>query len=138
MRYILPLILFFSCNKNVDCNNLIFKDRVTYYKGRLYTGKCDSYFENGMVKSTQQYKDGKDDSSWTFYYPSGKIETNGQFENGKRIGEWKYYFENGSLKQLSNYSFGKKNGLWIKFTEKGDTINKIEFKLDSIMNQKNY
>ena len=47
------LIIFnlISCKKKVDCNgDLVYEDGLTYYKGELYTGNCESFFQNGITK----------------------------------------------------------------------------------------
>ena len=138
IKCFLFLSFFISCNKEIKCENLTYENGLTYKDGELFTGVCKSYFKNGIIKSIQQYNNGNDTSQWTFFFQNGIIETIGQFEKGIRIGEWKYYFKSGLLKQVNNYKLGKKDGIWLKFSEKGDTIYKIEFKLDSIIFQKNY
>ena len=77
-------------------------------KDLAQSGRCANYNE-GILRSIQQYKDGLDHGKWKFYYKNGKLETVANFEMGKRIGKWKYYHENGSLKQVSYYKNGERN-----------------------------
>tara|TARA_B100000700_G_C14805274_1_gene742548 strand:+ start:126 stop:542 length:417 start_codon:yes stop_codon:yes gene_type:complete len=88
---------------------------------QFYTGRCGNYNE-GNLRSIQQYKDGLDHGKWVFYYESGEIETVANFEMGEREGKWKYYHENGSLKQVSYYKNGERDGTWFRLSQEGDTI----------------
>ena len=128
-------IAIYSCTPNV-CGDLYLRkpnpyiDEVrTYLKTAdgvretdyFYTGRCANY-NNGILRSIQQYKDGLDHGKWKYYYENGKIETVAKFEMGKRIGKWRYYYESGSLRQVSYYKDGERDGTWVRYTQEGDTI----------------
>jgi len=87
----------------------------------FYTGRCTQY-NDGILRSIQQYKDGLDHGQWKYYYENGKTEAVANFEMGKRIGKWKYYYENGSVRQVSYYKNGERDGTWFRLTQEGDTI----------------
>ena len=119
------LFILYSCGK-VKCDQVLYKDGFSYYKGKKYTGECFSYHQTGVLSTRQFYKNGLDHGDWNFYHKNSKLETSSHFNMGKRIGEWKYYYIDGSIKQLSFYTDGgEKTGTWLVFNQQGDTIKKI-------------
>lgn len=127
-----PIIIFFllfsfSCRHTpINCSNIIYKNGVSYLNNEPFSGECFSYYQTGIIRSNQKYKNGLDDGEWNFFHPNAKLETQSFFKNGKRIGDWRYYFYNGNIKQESFYTnTGAKTGVWLIYNEKGDTIKKI-------------
>ena len=87
-----------SCTPSACPDNLSFDslNTVTYVNDELFTGRCATY-DNGKLRSIQQYLNGKDYGKWKFYFSSGNIQTVGRFNSqGKRIGKWKYFYSNGN------------------------------------------
>jgi len=127
-----------SCNSRIDCNlDLEYKDGITFYKGKLFSGDCSSFYLNGNKMNEQSYLNGKDNGVWTFYYENGRIETKAIFLDNKRDGQWKYFYENGSIKQISYYKNGLKDSIWKKFDESGEVEWEKSFKEDKIMPSSN-
>src|SRR5690606_10208371 len=77
------------------------------------------YYENGNLKSLQEYKnDTIEHGTYLFYYPSGVLEDSAQINNGKFHGERYLYYENGNLHKITTYKNGRyRNG--ITFREDG-------------------
>lgn len=120
IHFIIWAMMIFSCNKVVNCNEISYKEGVSYFKGQEFTGECISNFLDKSPKSKQFYLYGKDHGSWTFYFSNGKIRTEAFFISGKRIGKWKYYASNGKIWKINSYdSLGKPYGKW----ETYDTLN---------------
>jgi len=134
------LIIFnlISCKKKVDCNgDLVYEDGLTYYKGELYTGNCESFFQNGNLMNQQSYFKGMDDGIWYFYFENGQLETKGEFIKNKKVNKWEYYYDSGALKQVSYYKNGLKDSIWLKFSNKGEILWEKKFKEDKQINSNN-
>lgn len=128
-------IMLLSCNKKVDCNlDLEYIDGLTYYKGKLYSGNCESFYKSGIQMNVQSYLNGMDNGEWNFYFKNGLLETKAYFLNNKRHGDWTYYFDDGqTIRQISHYKNGKKDSIWTKYTGDKKIIWKKEFRNDSLI-----
>tara|TARA_X000000950_G_scaffold277620_1_gene367311 strand:- start:3360 stop:3764 length:405 start_codon:yes stop_codon:yes gene_type:complete len=117
----------YSCQ--VDCNDLTYKEGLTYLKDKLYSGDCSSYFpSSGQIRSYQSYVDGKDDGEWKFYHPGKIPQTIGVFDEGKRIGTWKYFYPDGKVWKTNNYnSLGEKTGKWTTYSKDGSIDTLVTF-----------
>lgn len=102
------------------------KDREYYLKGKPH-GKWLAFYDNGKMKSIENwkhgalngkyilynengkkvletcYKDGIDNGKYAIYYPNGKPRILGKIKNGVPVGKWKKYDENGKLLGISKY-----------------------------------
>jgi TonB family protein len=66
----------------------------------------------GSVLCTGFYKNGKEDSTWTYFIPDTKtVKSKGNFKNGKETGVWQYFNENEKLVK----HFNVENGSFITF-----------------------
>lgn len=68
------------------------------------------YYENGVLSSEGNMKDGKPDGYWKNYYKNGKLKIEGNRKNFLLDTLWKFYSENGRLTKTINYKEGKKDG----------------------------
>lgn len=55
------------------------------------------YNDNGKVRFTGKYSQGRPDGVHTWYYEDGKVEVEGKYTLGLMEDKWKYYSEDGSL-----------------------------------------
>ena len=60
------------------------------------------------------------------YYNNGDIKITGHYENGKPSGEWKEYYDNGNLFKVYSYTDGKRNKETKSFFKSG--VLKFEIK----------
>ena len=125
----LLLILLMSCSYQ-DCNGLQFdkKSKTTFLNNKPFTGKCDSFYYSGNIKSHEEYLNGKDHGSWSFYFKDGSVQTKGVFEKGLRIGKWEYFFENKNVWKINFYDpLGLKIGIWKEYDENGNLIKEKKY-----------
>jgi antitoxin component YwqK of YwqJK toxin-antitoxin module len=64
--------------------------------------KSTYYYDNGQVKQTGFYKDGKLHGTWVGYNADGTKQSMGEYENGKKVGKW--FFWTGSTLSEVDYS----------------------------------
>lgn len=95
------------------------------YEKEEASGINNLYYENGKLKYTGAYKNGRMDGertcyndsgkpvtgNYVSYFENGKIEREGTCINGKPDGVFKVYFSNGDVRILVNFKDGKPDGL---------------------------
>lgn len=89
-------------------NSSQMKSRFSVLNNKLH-GEFTIWYENGKVRTTGTYVDGKLDSSYTEYYDNQKnsMKINGRYENGIKDGLWIEYFENGSVSEKLEFMEGE-------------------------------
>lgn len=121
-KILIYMTFFSSCNSIIDCNiDLEYKDGLTYYKGKLFSGDCESFYKTGAKMNKQIYLNGMDHGTWYFYFKNDKLETIANFFENKRHGEWKYFYDDGkTVRQVSYYKFGQRDSTWTKYSFTGE------------------
>ncbi|HTL82468.1 MAG TPA: toxin-antitoxin system YwqK family antitoxin [Bacteroidia bacterium] len=56
-----------------------------------------SYFPSGRMKFLIHYSDGEWNGKYTTWYPNGNVDSTGDFRNNVPVGVWKFYNEKGKL-----------------------------------------
>lgn len=136
-------------------------NKKTYLKTRGQTIENSEYYENGLLKSTSNYKK----KTGTYYDPEGNITSQTVFINDSlnrysdfypgtgKIKTERYYLrekldstattfhQNGKKSGIMHYRGNKRNGLYEMYDEKGDTIysaNYIDDKIEGwLMDRRN-
>lgn len=125
----LAFLLLTNCSYQ-NCGELKFdkKSRTTFLNNKPFTGKCDSFYYSGDLRSQEEYLNGKDHGSWSFFFKNGSIQTKGVFEKGLRIGKWEYFFENKNVWKTNFYdTSGFKIGTWKEYDENGNLIKEKKY-----------
>lgn len=85
------------------------------------------YNEDGQKTLEQNYLFGEKRSSVKFFN-NGQMKYSGTYRNGKRYGNWKWYYENGNKKVEGNFNLnGKEEGVWIWYYENGQKKSSKDF-----------
>lgn len=53
--------------------------------------KSTYYYDNGNVRQSGFYKDGKLTGAWVAYNEDGTKQSMGTYENGKKVGKWFFW-----------------------------------------------
>ena len=61
------------------------------------------YYEDGKIKYSITYVDGKKEGLYTEYYPDGKIKTQGNYKNDMKYGKWIRYDQGSAVPIEENY-----------------------------------
>jgi len=101
------ILLNSGCEKVVEESELNFRDDKFYYvnSDTLYTGKIVTYYENGQLEESSNYKDGQL-SEWDYYYENGQLKESGSFKDNETYSE--SYYKNGQLRM--DYSMDHETG----------------------------
>ena len=86
------------------------------------TGQVQESYENGNLKLSGNFRNGKPIDSLIQYWPNGQIKDLVFFKNGLPEGIQKGYHSDGSLKYYANYDFGLPN-YHKQYNEKGQLID---------------
>src|ERR1035437_11111449 len=63
-------------------------------------GPLKSYYDNGKLKSEENFVSGKIDSVCNYYFETGILKEKINFRNGARQGEYYLYYPDGVLKEF--------------------------------------
>lgn len=119
MKYLIQiiiLVLVFSCNHSANRKNITDKNG-------LKQGIWETY-ENNILISMGDYKDGKKEGIWQYWYDNGQKMEEGNYRNGLKIGIWVKWYQDGELMWEGEYKEGKRiikydnDKIEIKFLDK--------------------
>lgn len=97
---------------------------------KLNDGHKKFYYENGVVSSEGEIKNGKPEGYWKTYYPTGILKSEGNRKNYLLDSTWVFYNERGDTIQKINYKANKKHGIKTLFSSKCNIILEENFEND--------
>ena len=145
-------LLMVGCGDvTVDVEDLEYRNGVKYLPNEKtpFTGKAESFYENGQKKGEVNFKDGKEDGLFRWWGENGQKEAEGTYKEGKQDGLWTFWYENGQKKWEWNYKDGKLwtaigwkpngekcpesnikdwNGVWVLYDDDGTVSHRRTYK----------
>lgn len=88
-------------------------------KNGLLNGTLKSYYQNGNLKKTGNYINGKENGLFKEYNEDGSINIEYSMKDGEMNGAFKTYYENGQVKKTGGFLNGKQNGKFYEYAENG-------------------
>lgn len=73
----------------------------------LQEGVTEFFYENGVVKRSENYTKGKLNGTVKEFYANGKKKGIASYENGKMLGKYQSYYPNGKVKRKTKFEFDK-------------------------------
>ena len=129
---IIFILLFASWGKlrEVNITDTEIRECIVYVKGETeaFTGIIKSYYENGNLKSEDNFKDDKQEGLSKEYYENGNLKVEANFKDGKQEGLFKEYYENGNIRMETNFKDDKFEGLFKLYYENGYLIAEHYYK----------
>ena len=102
-----------------------------YQSGKLYAAISDEkkvyFYEDGILKTSEEYREGKLHGESLLYWPNGGLKRKCHFEKGMRHGIDQMWNEGGVLVDEGIYAMGKPVGIHKRFSRKGTLIEEIEY-----------
>ena len=128
-----PLIFFalLSCSKHtINRDQLVERNDIFYEVNSVtpFGGTVQEFYENGQLRSKQNFKNGKEEGEFIGYHKNGQLWYKGNYKNGKEEGDHVEYHENGQLWAKGNYKNGKKEGEHVVYYENGQIEEKCNYK----------
>lgn len=105
-------------------------------KNGLLNGTLKSYYQNGNLKKTGNYINGKENGLFKEYNEDGSINIEYSMKDGVMNGAFKTYYENGQVKKIGSFLNGKGNGNFKEYAENGDlevTYSKINDEYNGLL-----
>ena len=88
-------------------------------------GKAYYYSQEGKLDHSGAYKNGKQDSIWTFYFAEGNKKGEERYFEGKKSGPASYWYKNGKLYLTCKFVEDLPDSTWTSYFENGK-INSVE------------
>lgn len=80
--------------------------------------KAKTYYENGQVKETYHFRNGKKEGEYQEFYPDGQPKTKGYYTEDQRDSTWITYYEDGTKWLKADFVNGEQRD-WVYYKEKG-------------------
>ena len=133
--YLIPLLFLMACaspiiEKVVETYPDNAKKIVTFYQdkdGKQVLVEEKHFFQNGKLKMTGKFLNGKRDGGWKAFFENEQIQSLGTFKDGLRTGETKIYYPNGNIRYEGFYEKDKEVGHWKFYTEAGKLTKEEDF-----------
>lgn len=83
-------------------------------------GLNKTYYQNGRLKSSETFKDGKKMGICKYYYDNGQLQYEENYNNeGQAEGVFNSYYKNGQLESMYSYRNGQRHGVYKEYYEDG-------------------
>ena len=103
---------------------------VNYKEGKAF-GKAVFYYDNeDQTRKAEMLfnSDEKIDGTYTEFYENGEKKAVLEIENSKLNGDASFYYDSGNIKIEGSYKNGQKVGTWKNYTEDGNIFDKAKWK----------
>lgn len=88
---------------------------------KIQDGPGKIYWDDGSLKGTGNFKQGKKEGEWTLYYKTtGEKYAVGQYKDDKQTGRWQYFYKNGQKLTEGDFDEEQRTGQWIEYYDKGE------------------
>ena len=84
-----------SEEKTVSRKNFTFYKGFSISDGKLFSGACVDYYDNGQKKCEEKFKNGKEECLCIHWYENGEKQSEVNMKDGKPDGLWSEWTEGG-------------------------------------------
>lgn len=91
------------------------------YKNGKQSGKRYLFFEDGKIKTEENYSEGNFEGPFKEYFKNGNLYQEGIYKNNSMTGVWKTYYETGELKEEVSFVDNNENGPFKEYHKNGKT-----------------
>ena len=89
-------------------------------------GIFKTFYENGNIKSEQNYLNWKFNGKWKIFYENGNIKSENNYQDDKLNGESKEFFQDGNIMSLKNYLNNRTDGTQIEWYNNGQIKRQVK------------
>jgi antitoxin component YwqK of YwqJK toxin-antitoxin module len=108
------------------------------YKNGKPHGLALTRNENGLTLMEANYSEGKYEGECTYYQDTGELYSKGDFKNNIQIGVWTWFHLNGEKEAEVTFVNGKKEGEEIFWSESGDIVKREHYENGELVNEEVY
>ncbi|MGL5796565.1 MAG: toxin-antitoxin system YwqK family antitoxin [Cetobacterium sp.] len=123
--------IFIKNNKYPYTGMVKFQKDREFYKNGIPEGKWLSFYNNGKIKSIENWRDGELNGKYVLYNQNGNKTFQTYYSKGKDHGLFKLYHENGKPHIMGKFNNGKAIGVWNYYNQSGKLIGRREYTLDT-------
>lgn len=138
-------ILLTACDSSLKESKVIhgpflIRDGIHYLQStnKPITGETREFFENGQLKVSVRYRDGKKNGISEIFREDGQLRSSVTYQNGYKEGLEKSYKSDGSTYFIATNSNGKRNGVFISYYDaksfKGNYLEDLRHGLWEVFN----
>lgn len=98
---------------------------LVYFNGKPFTGTSQSFYPNGQMASSIEYRQGKKHGLYRKWYEDGLLSFESEYLDGKQHGTARTWWRNGILRSESNFQNGVPNGVQKQWYSSGALFKKI-------------
>jgi len=126
---IFAIVLLALCARSVNSQQLQDKEGLIYEVNNPdpYTGKVETFYENGQKMLEKHYVDGKQHGKQDEWYEDGQKWSEKNYLNGKEHGSYERWYENGQKMLEEHYVDGKPHGKRIVWAENGKILAEVNY-----------
>ena len=85
-----------AITKNKNDVNFSLKNGILFYENKVYSGVINDFYDNGNIKSTSQYFEGKREGKYFGWYLNKNKSFQRFYKNGIKTGTHLGWFKDGS------------------------------------------
>ena len=100
---------------------------------QLANGKAISWHENGQIRVSCNYNNGKIEGKYKSWHENGQISASCNYNNDKREGEYNLWYENGQIWVSCNYNNDKRDGEYKSWYNNGQIYEQYTYKNGEII-----
>lgn len=82
-------------------------------------GYYREFYPNGQKFAEGQYKNGRQEGTWTYWYDNGQINRKANYKNGQPDGSWEIYNTDGAIIAKRGFKNGRRDGTWVVYDDTG-------------------
>lgn len=131
------LIAFLAASCSIDLEKVVEDTHpdgtprlVSYYTendGLREKVKTEAYYEDGSLRYSGEFADGKRNGYWVYWYENGNMWSEGYFKNDLRDGFGTTWHKNGQKNYEGAYKEGIRTGLWKFWTPQGELVKELDY-----------
>lgn len=117
-----------SITKNKNDVNFSLKNGILFYENKVYSGVINDFYDNGNIKSTSQYFEGKREGKYFGWYLNKNKSFQRFYKNGIKTGTHLGWFKDGS--KMFEYQLNNKgvyHGYVKDWHQNGQTAKHFNF-----------
>jgi antitoxin component YwqK of YwqJK toxin-antitoxin module len=111
--------LEYRCGNDPSIVTSRFEVVILSENGWMRHGQYDAYFNDGTLRASGRYENGRMEGKWQYFHYEGHIVEHGSFRDSKRVGHWQFYTYTGELKRESEDLDGWRHGYTKNYFENG-------------------
>lgn len=92
-----------TMNEEAESEKELMNELKRFYVEKFQGNVLREFFDDGILKSESEVKEGKRHGKYREYFPNGQLRVRGKFVNNRPKGTWKFYTEDGKFERKEKF-----------------------------------